>query len=72
VKNVELASAGQEAEKLLREISENTALAEKEKAKVAVIVEQVSKRAAVRSPISRRPFKACASSDTLQTKSSMP
>ena len=48
VKNVELAAASQEAEKLLREISDSTALAEKEKAKVAVILDQVSATAAVR------------------------
>lgn len=49
VKNVELAAASQEAEKLLKDISESTTIAEKEKAKVAVIVDQVSKTAAVRS-----------------------
>lgn len=48
VKNVELAAASQEAEKLLKEISESTAVAEKEKMKVAVIVDQVSATAAVR------------------------
>jgi dynein heavy chain len=49
LKNVELAAASQEAEKLLREISESTTIAEKEKAKVAVILDQVSATAAVRS-----------------------
>jgi hypothetical protein len=44
VKNQELAAATREAEKLLREISDSTALAEKEKLKVAVIVEAVSKK----------------------------
>ncbi len=44
VKNQELAAATREAEKLLREISESTAVAEKEKHKVAVIVEAVSKK----------------------------
>lgn len=44
VKNQELAAATREAEKLLREISESTATAEKEKHKVAVIVEAVSKQ----------------------------
>lgn len=44
VKNQELAAATKEAEKLLREISESTAVAEKEKHKVAVIVEAVSKK----------------------------
>ena len=48
VKNVELATASQEAEKLLKDISENTAIAEVEKGKVAVIVDQVSTTAAVR------------------------
>ncbi|KAL4452763.1 hypothetical protein ABPG75_008425, partial [Micractinium tetrahymenae] len=45
VKNQELAVATREAEKLLGEISESTAVAEKEKHKVAVIVEAVSKKA---------------------------
>ena len=44
MKNQELAAATREAEKLLREISDSTALAEKEKFKVAVIVEAVSKK----------------------------
>ena len=44
MKNQELAAATREAEKLLREISDSTALAEKEKHKVAVIVEAVSKQ----------------------------
>ena len=48
MKNVELATASQEAEKLLKDISENTAIAEVEKGKVAVIVDQVSTTAAVR------------------------
>ena len=48
LKNVELAAASQEAEKLLREISESTTIAEKEKAKVAVILDQVTATAAVR------------------------
>ncbi len=34
IKNTELAAATKEAEKLLKEISENTAIAEKEKQKV--------------------------------------
>eukprot|EP00887_Chlorella_sp_A99_P001633 scaffold8.g1633.t1 len=45
VKNQELAEAAHEAEKLLKEISASTAVAEKEKAKVAVIVEAVSCKA---------------------------
>ncbi|PSC73956.1 flagellar outer dynein arm heavy chain gamma [Micractinium conductrix] len=45
IKNQELAVATREAEKLLGEISESTAVAEKEKHKVAVIVEAVSKKA---------------------------
>uniref|UniRef100_A0A061RL16 Flagellar outer dynein arm heavy chain gamma n=1 Tax=Tetraselmis sp. GSL018 TaxID=582737 RepID=A0A061RL16_9CHLO len=45
VKNQELAVAAKEAEALLKSISENTAIAEKEKAKVAVIVDQVSEKA---------------------------
>ena len=44
-KNVELAAATREAEGLLASISESTAVAEKEKAKVAVIVDAVSKKA---------------------------
>ena len=44
VKNAELETAAREAEKLLKEISESTAIAEKEKHKVAVIVEAVSKK----------------------------
>ena len=47
IKNVQLAAATKEAEKLLKEISENTAVAEKEKNKVAVIVDGVTKQAAV-------------------------
>ena len=47
VKNVELATATRDAEKLLKDISENTAIAETEKRKVAVIVDQVSMTAAV-------------------------
>lgn len=54
VKNVELAAAAQEAEKLLKEITESTTIAEKEKAKVAVIVDQVSKTAAVRTSNSQK------------------
>ena len=46
VKNQELAVAAKEAEALLKSISENTAVAEKEKAKVAVIVDAVSAKAA--------------------------
>jgi hypothetical protein len=48
IKNGELAVAAREAEKLLKEISENTAIAEKEKQKVAVIVDQVTRKAQVR------------------------
>ena len=44
---MQLAAATKEAEKLLKEISENTAVAEKEKNKVAVIVDGVTKQAAV-------------------------
>ena len=40
-------AANREAEKLLKEISESTAVAEKEKHKVALIVEEVSKTAKV-------------------------
>ncbi|KIZ06069.1 Dynein gamma chain, flagellar outer arm [Monoraphidium neglectum] len=46
IKNQELAVASREAEALLRSISESTAVAEKEKAKVAVIVGEVSSKAA--------------------------
>ena len=46
-KNISLAAASAEAEKLLKEISTNTAVAEKEKAKVAVIVDTVTKTAEV-------------------------
>lgn len=42
----DLAVASREAEALLRSISESTAVAEKEKAKVAVIVGEVSSKAA--------------------------
>ncbi len=48
VKNADLAVAARSAEKMLHEISESTAAAEKEKSKVAVIVDDVSKTAAVR------------------------
>lgn len=41
----DLAVAAKEAEMLLKQISENTAIAEKEKAKVVVIVDQVTKKA---------------------------
>ena len=47
-KNAELATASQDAEKLLHNISESTAIAEVEKGKVATILEQVSLTAAVR------------------------
>ena len=47
IKDVELVAANREAEKLLKEISESTAVAEKEKHKVALIVEEVSKTAKV-------------------------
>ncbi len=56
VKNVELAAASQEAEMLLRDISDSTAIAEKEKAKVAVILDQVSATAAVRPQPACIPF----------------
>ena len=46
-KNIELAAAAREAENLLKDISENTTIAEVEKGKVAVIVDQVSVTAAV-------------------------
>ena len=46
IKNQELAKATKEAEALLKSISESTAIAEQEKAKVAVIVEGVSSKAA--------------------------
>lgn len=48
MKNAELATASQDAEKLLHDISKSTAIAEVEKGKVATIVEQVSLTAAVR------------------------
>ena len=48
IKNAELATASQDAEKLLHDISESTAIAEVEKGKVATIVEQVSLTATVR------------------------
>ena len=44
-KDKELAAAGVEIEKLLQKIGDNTAVAEKEKAKVAVIVAQVTQQA---------------------------
>lgn len=43
-KNAELAVSAAQAERLLAEISASTAEAEKERAKVAVIVEAVSKK----------------------------
>lgn len=46
VKNQELAKASKEAEALLKSISESTAIAEKEKNKVAVIVDGVTAKAA--------------------------
>lgn len=46
-KDKELAAAGVEIEKLLQKIGDNTAVAEKEKAKVAVIVAQVTQQAQV-------------------------
>jgi dynein heavy chain, axonemal len=46
VQNAELAVAGAESERLLGEISQSTAAAEKEKSKVAVIVEAVRRKAA--------------------------
>lgn len=48
IKNVELGAATREAEVLLREISENTMIAEKEKTRVAVIVDSVTQKAQVR------------------------
>lgn len=48
IKKTELATASGDAEKLLHDISESTAIAEVEKGKVATIVEQVSLTAAVR------------------------
>ena len=45
IKNQELEVAAKEAETLLKSISENTAIAEKEKAKVAVIVDGVTAKA---------------------------
>ncbi len=46
VKNQDLAISAKEAEALLKQISESTAIAEKEKQKVAVIVDAVSGSAA--------------------------
>ena len=45
MKNVGLEAAAKEAEKLLAQISESTTIAEKEKAKVAVIVDAVTAKA---------------------------
>ena len=50
MKNVDLAAAAREAEVLLAQISESTTIAEKEKAKVAVIVDAVTAKAQVRAP----------------------
>ena len=47
IKNVELASAAKEAEVLLAKITASTTIAEKEKAKVAVIVSAVTSKAQV-------------------------
>jgi len=49
-KDKELVAATVEIEKLLQKISENTAVAEKEKAKVAVIVSAVTLKAQVNRP----------------------
>lgn len=46
-KNKELAAASEEISQLLSKITDNTAIAEKEKAKVAVIVGQVTQKAQV-------------------------
>jgi septal ring factor EnvC (AmiA/AmiB activator) len=46
IKNQELTKASKETEALLKSISESTAIAEKEKNKVAVIVQTVSTKAA--------------------------
>ena len=46
IKNQELGVAAKEAEVLLKEITESTAIAEKEKQKVSVIVDQVTRKAA--------------------------
>ena len=46
-KDKELAASSVEIEKLLQRIGENTAMAEKEKAKVAIIVGQVTVKAEV-------------------------
>jgi dynein heavy chain, axonemal len=46
-KNIELVAAAKAVEKLLRDMSENTAIAEKEKSKVATIVNQVTAKAQV-------------------------
>ncbi len=50
VKNADLAVAARSAEAMLHEISASTAVAEKEKSKVAVIVSDVSNTAAARPP----------------------
>jgi hypothetical protein len=56
VKNADLAVATRSAEAMLHEISASTAVAEKEKSKVAVIVSDVSNTAAARP--TRRPLPA--------------
>ena len=48
---MELEAAAKEAEKLLAQISESTFIAEKEKAKVAVIVDSVTTKAQVRAAL---------------------
>lgn len=47
VKNADLAVAARSVEEMLKEISQSTTAAEKEKSKVAVIVDDVSKTASV-------------------------
>ena len=47
IKNADLAVAARSVEEMLKEISQSTAAAEKEKSKVAVIVDDVSKTASV-------------------------
>ena len=48
IKNADLAVASRSVEEMLKEISQSTAAAEKEKSKVAVIVDDVSKTASAR------------------------
>lgn len=62
IKNTDLAAATKEAEKLLKEISENTAIAEKEKQKVMVASEHIVQCAAIQHEATCQPLHCLAPS----------